>query len=110
MERSKTEGHMVLPVFYAVDPSHVRNQNGTFAEAFARHEERFKDEMYKVEEWRRALRDVADLGGMVLENRYESRFIKEIVEKIGNKLDHRALNVAPYAVGIDKHVQGLNKW
>ncbi|CAL8130195.1 unnamed protein product [Prunus armeniaca] len=64
MERSKTEGHMVLPVFYAVDPSHVRNQNGTFAEAFARHEERFKDEMYKVEEWRRALRDVADLGGM----------------------------------------------
>ncbi|KAL6285073.1 hypothetical protein ACE6H2_009463 [Prunus campanulata] len=110
MERSKTEGHMVLPVFYAVDPSHVRNQNGTFAEAFARHEERFKDEMYKVEEWRRALRDVADLGGMVLENRYESQFIKEIVEKIGNKLDHRALNVAPYAVGIDKRVQGLNRW
>ena len=66
MERKRTDGHMVIPVFYDVAPSDVRKQTGSFAESFTRHEEHFKDEIDKVEEWRRALRDVADLRGMVL--------------------------------------------
>ncbi|KAM1061250.1 hypothetical protein FF1_025763 [Malus domestica] len=71
VERRNTDRrHVVLPVFYDVDPSDVRKQSGTFAEAFARHEERFStEEMDKVELWRRALRDVASLGGMVLGDR-----------------------------------------
>lgn len=70
VEHRKAYRHMiVMPVFYHVDPSHVRKQIGSFAQAFSRHEERFKDEVDKVEEWRRALRDVADLGGMVLGDR-----------------------------------------
>lgn len=66
MERKRTDGYVVVPVFYKVDPSVVRWQIGSFAEAFAKHEKRFKEEMDKVEEWRKALKDVADLGGMVL--------------------------------------------
>ena len=66
MKRNRDDGHMVLPVFYKVDPSHVRKQTGTFGEAFAKLEERFKEEIGKVEEWKRSLGDVADLGGMVL--------------------------------------------
>ncbi|KAB2595101.1 TMV resistance protein N-like [Pyrus ussuriensis x Pyrus communis] len=70
MERRRSDdGHFVMPVFYDVDPSHVRKQTGSFREAFCRHEKRFKEDMDKVEEWRRALRDVADLAGMVLEDR-----------------------------------------
>ncbi|RXH68434.1 hypothetical protein DVH24_030767 [Malus domestica] len=71
VERRNTDRrHVVLPVFYDVDPSDVRKQSGSFAEAFARHEERFStEEMDKVEQWRRALRDVASLGGMVLGDR-----------------------------------------
>ncbi|RXH68425.1 hypothetical protein DVH24_030758 [Malus domestica] len=71
VERRNTDRrHVVLPVFYDVDPSDVRKQSGTFAEAFARHEERFStEEMDKVELWRRALRHVASLGGMVLGDR-----------------------------------------
>ncbi|KAH0673030.1 hypothetical protein KY284_024117 [Solanum tuberosum] len=30
-------GQTVIPVFYDVDPSHVRNQRESFAEAFAEH-------------------------------------------------------------------------
>ncbi|CAN6569914.1 unnamed protein product [Malus baccata var. baccata] len=80
VERRNTDHrHVVLPVFYDVDPSDVRKQSGTFAEAFARHEERFStEEMDKVELWRRALRDVASLGGMVLGDRYEGQFIQDI--------------------------------
>ncbi|CAN6569894.1 unnamed protein product [Malus baccata var. baccata] len=82
MKRRKNDcRHMVMPVFYDVDPSHVRKQTGSFAQAFARHEERFKEEMDKVMEWRRALRDVADVGGMVLGDMYESQFIQNIGTK-----------------------------
>ncbi|KAL6279738.1 hypothetical protein ACE6H2_016619 [Prunus campanulata] len=78
MDRRETNEHMVMPIFYDVDPSHVRKQTGTFEEAFARHQQRFNKEMDKVEKWRKSLRDVADLGGMVLGDRSESQFIQEI--------------------------------
>ncbi|XP_050126428.1 disease resistance protein RUN1-like isoform X3 [Malus sylvestris] len=113
MERKRTDGHMVIPVFYYVEPSDVRKQTGSFAESFTRHQEQFKDEIDKVEEWRRALRDVADLGGMVLKDRYQSQFIQEIVESIGNKLDcmtNRRLRVKPHVIGRDYHVKRLNMW
>ncbi|KAL7218271.1 hypothetical protein ACSBR2_011528 [Camellia fascicularis] len=41
LERRRTVGHVVLPVFYHVDPSHVRKQKQSLKEAFLRHEERF---------------------------------------------------------------------
>ncbi|XP_028952753.1 disease resistance protein RPV1-like isoform X2 [Malus domestica] len=112
VERRNTDRrHVVLPVFYDVDPSDVRKQSGTFAEAFARHEERFStEEMDKVELWRRALRHVASLGGMVLGDRYEGQFIQDIVGEIRNKVDHVALDVAPFAVGMDARVRRLNMW
>ncbi|XP_028949605.2 disease resistance protein RPV1-like isoform X3 [Malus domestica] len=113
MERKRTDGHMVIPVFYYVEPSDVRKQTGSFAESFTRHQEQFKDEIDKVEEWRRALRDVADLGGMVLKDRYEWQFIQEIVEVIGNELDYmtnRRLRVDPHVIGRGYYVESLNMW
>ncbi|KAM1413481.1 hypothetical protein ACFXTO_026073 [Malus domestica] len=111
VERRNTDGrHVVLPVFYDVDPSDVRKQSGSFAEAFARHEERFSTEMDKVKQWRRALEYVASLGGMVLGDRYEGQFIQDIVEEIGKKVVHAALDVAHFAVGMDNRVQRLNMW
>ena len=53
----------VLPVFHYVDASDVRNQKGTFAEAFVKHEERFKETIADVEKWRFALTKVANLAG-----------------------------------------------
>ena len=50
----------VLPVFHYVDPSDVRNQRGTFAKAFAKHEERFKAD---VKKWRVALTKIANIAG-----------------------------------------------
>ncbi|CAL9020803.1 unnamed protein product [Prunus brigantina] len=45
----------ILPVFYNVDPSHVRKQSGSFADAFAEHEKRFREGIDKVKRWRDAL-------------------------------------------------------
>jgi hypothetical protein len=50
-----------LPVFYDVDPSEV-------AVALLDHEKRFKKEMERVNWWRIALKKIAELGGMVLED------------------------------------------
>ena len=62
-------GMRVLPVFYDVEPSHVRKQLGTFAQAFTEHEERFKENIEKVEKWRAALSHVSNLAGWTVMNR-----------------------------------------
>ena len=54
---------IVLPTFYNVDPSNVWKQTGTFAQAFTEHEERFKENVEKVQTWRDALRKVTNLFG-----------------------------------------------
>lgn len=60
----------VLPVFYNVDPSDVRKQSGPFAQDFDEHEKHFKENMEKVQTWRDALREVGNLSGWHLQNRY----------------------------------------
>ena len=60
MERRGEFGQLVFPIFYHVDPSDVRNQSGSFGKAFANYEENWKD---KVERWRAALTEVANLSG-----------------------------------------------
>lgn len=53
----------ILPIFYHVDPSHVRNQTGTFLEAFIKHEEKLREDIEKVKQWRAALTNVANRTG-----------------------------------------------
>ncbi|XP_052210770.1 disease resistance protein Roq1-like isoform X2 [Diospyros lotus] len=74
--------HMVLPVFYGVDPSEVRKQKGDYAEAFMRHEVQFKGEkcearkwMEKLKRWREALEEVANLAGMALHNQADGNLL-----------------------------------
>lgn len=58
MSCHKTHGHIVLPVFYDVCPSDVRNQEGHFGEGFAQH---YKS--HKLDIWREALVEAANLSG-----------------------------------------------
>ncbi|KAG5545352.1 hypothetical protein RHGRI_017727 [Rhododendron griersonianum] len=116
-----TSEHEVLPVFYDVDPSLLRKQLGSFEEVFARHEgkiesesgERGKEWMSKVEEWRAALREVADLAGMNLQNRadgHESRFINKIIKVVGDKLSRTIMDIGPYAIGIRSRAREIQFW
>ncbi|XVF41644.1 hypothetical protein PTKIN_Ptkin01aG0296600 [Pterospermum kingtungense] len=82
LEHRKSSEHIVLPVFYDVDPTQVKQQTGSYAEAFARHEENFMFEMDKVQRWRAALKEVADLGGMVLQDRYVYKLIKFLINML----------------------------
>ncbi|VVA33501.1 PREDICTED: TMV resistance [Prunus dulcis] len=55
-------GGTVLPMFYNVDPFNVRKQSGSFADAFAEHKKRFREDIDKVKHWRDALTEVANLS------------------------------------------------
>ena len=67
--RMKEMKMTVVPIFYNVDPSNVRKQKDTFAQAFDKHEERFKDSMENVQTWRTALTEVANLKGWHVQDR-----------------------------------------
>ena len=65
----KETGVTVLPVFYHVDPSDVRNQNGILAEAFAKHEKDTRINTEDVQAWKAALKDVGEISGWHLHDR-----------------------------------------
>ena len=67
-ESYKKLDQMVIPVFYHVDPSHVRKQTGEFGKVF---EETCKGQTKdQTRRWRQALVDVAEMAGEDLLNWY----------------------------------------
>ncbi|XP_042487741.1 disease resistance protein L6-like isoform X2 [Macadamia integrifolia] len=60
-------GQIVLPIFYHVEPSDVRNQKGDYAKAFKQHQKRSARKI--LEEWKGALRVAGALKGLNVENR-----------------------------------------
>ena len=59
----KTTGQVVLPIFYRVDPSSIRNQTGTFKEAFCLHEKKYGSNSKVVQDWINALAEITSLKG-----------------------------------------------
>jgi len=62
----KESGRLVLPIFYDVEPSHVRHHKGSYGKALDDHIERFhnnKDSMERLQKWKMALTQTADFSG-----------------------------------------------
>ena len=57
----KEKDQFVIPIFYNIDPSQVRNETGPYMEALAQHEKRHDHE--KVTGWKAALVEPANLCG-----------------------------------------------
>ncbi|KAI9073096.1 hypothetical protein K1719_044944 [Acacia pycnantha] len=96
LDLEKESSLQVFPIFYGVDPSDVRKQKESFAEAFKKHEERFAQDKMKVQGWRNALEKVADISGWHSKNWHETDFIESIAEKMKSKL----LDELPSDLGI----------
>ncbi|PNY10327.1 disease resistance protein (TIR-NBS-LRR class) [Trifolium pratense] len=108
MECIKRNGRLVWPVFYQVDPSDVRHQKGSYAEALANHEREKTIDKEKVKQWRSALEEAANLSGWHFKHGYEYELIEEIVKEVSKKINRRPLHVAKYPVGLVSRVQKLN--
>ncbi|XP_021810913.1 TMV resistance protein N-like isoform X2 [Prunus avium] len=100
----------ILPIFYHVDPSDVRNQRGSFAEALTKHEERFSDDVEKLNRWRAALRKVANLTGLDSKTyKSEAKLIEDIVKRVLKKVHptFTLLDSEEKLVGIDFALEQL---
>ncbi|MED6207175.1 hypothetical protein PIB30_033369 [Stylosanthes scabra] len=94
---------IVIPVFYNIDPSDVRHQKRTFAEAFDVHKQKYEEE--NMQKWRSVLKVAANLSGIHYPSKYrnESEFIEAIVKDISEKLSHQFSNASEVLIGIDEH-------
>ena len=70
--RENDQEVQIRPIFYNVDPSEIRNQNGNFGVALANHEKKFKNNKDKVQRWRDALKKAANASGWHYKKRYVS--------------------------------------
>ncbi|CAN6699100.1 unnamed protein product [Malus baccata var. baccata] len=74
---------MTRPIFYKVDPSDVRHQRNSYGTAFADHNHKFENDLEKVQRWRTALTEAANLKGDTLnEGNNEAQIISDIVKDI----------------------------
>ncbi|KAG7945157.1 hypothetical protein I3843_15G138600 [Carya illinoinensis] len=109
LDCKESKQQKVLPVFYKVEPSTVRHQKDSFKKALAKYEDKFKGDA-KVQRWKTALKQAADLSGFHLKiNENKSKFIEQIVQEVSKiVLDCTYLHVAEYPVGIKSHVEDIN--
>ncbi|KAL2333912.1 hypothetical protein Fmac_015125 [Flemingia macrophylla] len=108
IECMETNKQIVLPVFFNVDPSHVRHQRVDYGDALSKHE-KHKENMLKVQSWRSALRKAADLTGFHYPENFEdeSDLIDEIVKDILQKLNKFHPYESNGLVGIDKKIEQI---
>ncbi|KAJ8752654.1 hypothetical protein K2173_005543 [Erythroxylum novogranatense] len=88
IECHETHNQIVLPVFYHVNPSDVRKQNGSFEKSFAKHSEnpRYSN---KIQKWKDALTKTANISGMGPDaTSKDNALIDLIVRDILEKLKH----------------------
>ncbi|KAK8272764.1 hypothetical protein V6Z12_D11G357700 [Gossypium hirsutum] len=107
VQQKNVNGHKVFPIFYDVDPSDLRKQKGKVEEAFAKHQERYKEDTDKIQKWRNALTQVANIKGWHLHNRHESEFIGDIVKKISAKICQTYPVLHDELVGISSRLEQL---
>ncbi|KAI4318759.1 hypothetical protein MLD38_032428 [Melastoma candidum] len=108
MECKEVLGQVVLPIFYYVQPSDVRRQKGGFEASFKEFKKRHVDSA-KVQNWRKALTEVANLSGWDAANHHEASLIERIVSDIQTKLGHTFSGIPSELVGIEERVSEVEK-
>ncbi|XP_056159856.1 disease resistance protein L6-like [Syzygium oleosum] len=83
VECKRTKGQKILPIFYKVKPSNVRDVSHRFGEDMLLHKELVNGVTY--ERWERALREVGSSKGWVSEkiaNGHEGVLVKRVVKEV----------------------------
>ncbi|CAN1270439.1 Disease resistance protein L6 [Linum perenne] len=100
----KGKGHIILPIFYFIDPRDVRHQAGVYEEAFEQHSKKHDPRI--VQEWRTALLEVGQMKGWhVTENDSQGAVIADVFTTVELHLRSNYTLVTEELVGIDSHVQ-----
>ncbi|KAF8024182.1 hypothetical protein BT93_F1390 [Corymbia citriodora subsp. variegata] len=97
----------VIPIFYKVNPSHVRKLRENFETDFAKIEEAYSGDKRDINRWKDALTKVAGRAGRHLKDGYETRFIQQIIGDIEHKLGLRPSYVVGNLVGMHSRVANV---
>ncbi|KAI6701552.1 hypothetical protein NL676_015876, partial [Syzygium grande] len=100
------QDHVVLPIFYDVEPGDVRKQSGRFGDGFGRCLATPRDDLL-VQKWRDSLKEAGSLSGFHLNNDAngdQSLFIEQIVGRL-LKIIPRTSSL--YAIGVDSFVDDV---
>ncbi|KAL4561366.1 hypothetical protein LXL04_033531 [Taraxacum kok-saghyz] len=120
LEQRITSNQIVIPIFYHVDPTDIRNQkNTTYGLSMAGHKQKMEAETnankrsqlaQKINRWIKALSEVANLKGENADGRRETEFIEEIVEDIYGRLRISSRIPVPQLIGMDYSKKFVTSW
>ncbi|KAI7742647.1 hypothetical protein M8C21_025535, partial [Ambrosia artemisiifolia] len=112
--------HIVCPIFYHVKPSDVRKQRNSFGDAMAEHKQRMETESdevkrsklgKKIEKWKKALTEVADIKGVEADgSRRETIIIEGIVKEISSRLELHKRSEIPKLIGMESSVRIISSF
>ncbi|XP_039038883.1 disease resistance protein RUN1-like isoform X2 [Hibiscus syriacus] len=110
MDRKRTHGQIVLPIFYHVNLSDVQNIDGSFKISFDDHESKGLDQ---VQQWKKAFAEIGKLKGWHIEgcksDRDETEYIEDIVNNVNTKLKNITYRRASKElVGIEKQKERIS--
>ncbi|KAI7728940.1 hypothetical protein M8C21_019016 [Ambrosia artemisiifolia] len=106
LQQRRECNHIVVPVFYHVEPTNVRNQIGSFAIEVKPSSRWTYENVYL---WKRALMEVANLSGFTLSG-HESSVLKKIVDTMYNKLGPRDVHLPLNITGMATRYEEINSW
>ncbi|KAL7616981.1 hypothetical protein Lser_V15G03500 [Lactuca serriola] len=119
LEQRMTSNHIVIPIFYHVEPTHVRKQLSSFGDAMAKHRQMMEAETnadkrsqlaQKMDRWNKALIEVANLKGNDVRGRLETEFIEEIVKDIHRRLHVPLRSVRSQLIGMEYYINFITSW
>ncbi|CAI9269323.1 unnamed protein product [Lactuca saligna] len=119
LEERMTSDHIVIPIFYHVESTHIRKQQSRFGDAMAKHKQMMEAETNankrselaeKMDRWNKALIEVASLKGNDVNGRFETELIEEIVQDIYRRLHVPLRNVRPLLIGMKYHINFVTSW
>ncbi|KAK9058327.1 hypothetical protein SSX86_023168 [Deinandra increscens subsp. villosa] len=120
LEQRLTSGQLVIPIFYHVEPTHVRKQESSFGVAMEEHKRRLLEAKTntekrsqvaeKINRWSKALTEVAQLKGKDAKGRKETEFIGEIVTNIYRRLGGHLHSTLPLLFGMEDPIEFITSW
>ncbi|XP_059073352.1 TMV resistance protein N-like [Cryptomeria japonica] len=98
-------GTPIIPIFYQVQPEDVCHLKGTYAAAFLEHEAKGRYRKDQLLEWKMALHNVSFYKGESVNNsEEEQRVLKNVVNRVVEKMKIVPLEVAKHPVGLEEVV------
>ncbi|KAJ0458438.1 putative TIR domain, P-loop containing nucleoside triphosphate hydrolase [Helianthus annuus] len=118
LEQKRKFNQIVIPIFYHVDPADFRKQHSIiFHEAMERMmmDEETNAETrcqlsQRMELWKLALTQVAELKGKDAKCRKETELIEEVVSEIHHRLGVTLSNTLPLLFGMDGYIDFISSW